>query len=158
MGCPFLLQNEFVQETNMSGIETASNQSYDQQLDDRLSQLGGSPVEESAPQSSLESVLNDSELMQSITRRQSGGHDTFVGYFRCRFAAGQQRYSLHIPLYPAMEKVPDVEVMPIEADEVKARVTDRQKFGLRIELVLPKPTKSDQQILVEVTAYAQANG
>ena len=103
-----------------------------------------------------EQILADPNLNQYITRRNEDGQDTLVGYFRCQLQRHQQRYALHIPLHPAMSAVPQVEAIVMDSDEASIRVTERQRFGLRVEIVLPRPTTETCSVMVEVIAFSNA--
>ena len=106
---------------------------------------------------SVQSVIANPNLTQHLTRTVEDNVDTIVGYFRCRFDVGQQRYSLHFVVHPAFENKPDVEAIPLDIDEMRIRVTDCLTYGIRAELVLPKPATEPTQVLVEIIASAGQN-
>ena len=99
-----------------------------------------------------ERILADPDLTQHITRRNGEGQDTLAGYFRCQFEAEQQRYALHVPLYPPMSMIPEVEAIVMDSDAASVRVTDRQRFGIRLEVVLNRPLTKISNVMVEVIA------
>jgi hypothetical protein len=112
------------------------------------------------PELMLEQTLADPNLVQHIVRSNQDGIESIVGYFRCEFLAGQQRYVLHAPFSPALGAVPAIEAMVADEeclqDSVRVRVTDKQKFGARLEVVLVEPAKKPISLLVEVIASAAA--
>lgn len=99
-----------------------------------------------------EQILADPNLTQYITRRYEAGQDTLVGYFRCQLQPDQQRYALHVPLYPAMNRNPEIEAIVLDSDDASVRVTDRQKFGIRLEILVNRPKTEVSNVIVEVIA------
>ncbi len=102
-----------------------------------------------------EQILADPNLTQHLTRRNENGQDTLAGYFRCCLQPDQQRYALHVPLYPMMSAIPDVEAIVMDSDDASVRVTDRQRFGIRLEILLNRPTANPAEVMVEVIAFAR---
>ena len=88
-------------------------------------------------------------IVQQLTRTQLAGVDQIAGIFRCDFALGQDRYALNIPVHPALSEIPTVEAIALESD-ARIRVTDRQKFGVRLEVVLSRAAVQTQQVFVDV--------
>ena len=100
------------------------------------------------------SLMADPTISQHIIRTQTTDSsvitDTLTGSFRCRFEPTQTLYVLHIPIYPPMKSVPQVETV-CDQDNVVARTTQANKFGLRIEL--KRSSSSDNEsVIAEVTA------
>ncbi len=106
------------------------------------------------PELMLEQILNDPSLVQHIVRTQTADAETLVAYFRCSFSVEQQRAILHIPFSPPLSNVPSVEAMVVENETARVRVTDRQKFGARLEVVLPQPAALETRLLVEAIVTA----
>lgn len=105
----------------------------------------------------LEHVFADPTITQYLIRNQRDGLDTVCFYQRCQFSLGQQRLVLHFPFYPPFKQTPEVLVSVLDAEKVRTRITDQQKFGARVEIILNQPVieGSDQQtILVECVATA----
>ena len=102
------------------------------------------------PEVMLQQVLADRDLVQHVVRTARDGCESVVGYYRCVFAKRQQRYVLHIQFEPPLSSIPHVEALVTGQSEVRTRVTDRQKFGARIEIILPSPTLEGEELLVEV--------
>jgi hypothetical protein len=102
----------------------------------------------------LAQVLADPNLVQHVMRTRNDGVETMTAYFRCDFSPGQQRYVLHVPFSPAFLEVPIVNSMFTEGSDGRIRVTDCQKFGARLEVILPPSGGSESSLLVEVIATA----
>lgn len=121
-----------------------------------LSDLSELEDSEGAPEFDLEmmmeQILGDPGLTQYVIRRSESNTDTLVGYFRCCLEQNQQRYALHIPVYPAMEFEPQVEAILMDSNDGRVKITESKKFGLRMEIVLPTPAEKQVDFLVEVIA------
>ena len=109
------------------------------------------------PEMILEQILADDNLSQQITRTQNDGVDSVVAYFRCRFKKGQQRVTVHLPLAPAMEQAPKTQAIAVDHDQAVVRVTDRHKFGLRAEAVLPREADCETFVMIELIATSPAS-
>jgi hypothetical protein len=101
------------------------------------------------PEVALQQLLDDPNLVQHIMRTASDGCETIAAYFRVVFEPGQQRQVLHIPFAPSLKVVPQVEAHVTDQQDVRVRITDQQKFGIRAEIVLPKQSESRRSLLVE---------
>ena len=100
-------------------------------------------------------LLADPEVTQHVTRRSCDGVDSIIGYYRCQFDPTQERTVLHVPLHPPMVSVPDVDAMFVEqADSFRIRVTDRQKFGARLEIIRSAGHDQASSVMVEVILTA----
>ena len=97
---------------------------------------------------SVESFLA-AGIMQQLTRTRIDGVDRVAGIFRCDFEREQRHYALNIPVHPALSDVPTVEAICLDCD-ARIRVTDCQKFGVRIEIVLNESPTEDQSVFVDV--------
>ena len=104
------------------------------------------------PELILQQVLENRDLVQHVTRTRESGVETIVGYFRLEFEAGQQRSVLHVPFAPPLKIVPQVDAHVTDYEDVRVRVTDSQKFGVRTEVILDQAAQSHQTILVEIVA------
>ena len=100
----------------------------------------------------LAQILADPSLVQHVMRTRRDGVETVTAYFRCDFLPKQQRCILHVPFSPAFSELPIVNAMASERSDVRIRVTDCQKFGARMEVVLPPSSGSESSLLVEVIA------
>ena len=131
---------------NPSPSDVASAALRDDPLDDSL---------ELDPELMIARVLADPCLVQHVVRTNRDGVETVVAYFRCVFSRGLQRYVLHVPFSPAFVGIPVVSAMATEHADVRVRITDCQKFGARLEVVLPQPSDCETSLLVEVIATTQ---
>ena len=104
------------------------------------------------PEILLGQLLDDPGLVQHITRTERDGLQTIVAYFRIEFQPGQQRLVLHVPLVPALNVLPTVNAHATDHQDVRVRVTDRQKFGIRAEVILSAPAVTADKLLVELIA------
>lgn len=104
------------------------------------------------PELLSEQILADPHLVQHLVRTRQDGVEAITAFFRCEFSPGQQRYVLHVPFSPAFPGIPVVHATVSEREDVRVRITDNQKFGARLEVVLPHPAKSANSLIVEVIA------
>ena len=74
-------------------------------------------------------------ITQKVTRSNRDGMDSIVGLFRCDFKPGQNHFVLNIPIHPPMSEIPEVEAM-VSDENVRSRITNRERFGIRLELNL----------------------
>jgi len=81
-------------------------------------------------------LLSDPSFTQITTRCQRDGMDTICHYHRCQRPQHQARLILHFPFYPPFEGVPEVQINFMDQVEGRIRITDQQKFGARVEIVL----------------------
>ena len=77
--------------------------------------------------------LHQSGLVQQYSRHRKDSTEYINGIFRCDFDVNQKRYALNIPIHPPLFEIPTVEAIGIDCD-VRIRVTDCQRFGVRIEI------------------------
>lgn len=104
------------------------------------------------PEVVLQQILDDPNLVQHVSRIQCQGIETVTGYFRLTFAEGQQRQIIHFPFTPPLRLVPVVEAHATDQNDVRVRITDRQRFGVRAEVIHSRHKGLSQQILVEIIA------
>jgi hypothetical protein len=115
----------------------------DQSIEQRLNALAGDDTRsaDDVEASDEDSVMSDSSLVQHIVRSRSDQQETICGQFRVSFSRQQSAEVLHIPLHPPMTSVPSVEAY-CENEKVRIRVTDVQRFGVRLEIKMPSPEGS----------------
>lgn len=104
----------------------------------------------------LQQLLENPKLVQHVCRTEEAGRETVVGYFRVGFAPLQQRQILHVPFTPPLKVVPQVEAHVTDHQDVRIRITDCQKFGIRAEIILAQPTDAHKKLLVEIIATESA--
>ena len=89
-----------------------------------------------------------SGITQKITRSQTDGSDNIVGLYRLDFENDQLRYPLNIPIHPPLSEVPMVEAETMNVSS-RIRVTNCQRFGVRIEIVLHEKVDPGEPVFVE---------
>lgn len=100
----------------------------------------------------LQQLLENPNLVQHISRTEESGRETVVGYFRATFEPRQQRQILHVPFAPPLKAIPQVEAHVTDQQDVRIRITDCQKFGIRAEIILSQPVQARKNLLVEIIA------
>ncbi|MDA7861790.1 hypothetical protein N9B31_02715 [Mariniblastus sp.] len=100
----------------------------------------------------LQQILETPGLFQHVTRSDHEGLETVVGYFRIDFEPNCQRHILHVPFSPPFKTIPQVDTNTLGEQEARIRITDRQKFGLRMEIILPQTSDSSQHMIIETIA------
>lgn len=104
----------------------------------------------------LESMLSDPAVKQIVLRSENDGIDQLVAYYRCEFEPDEKRHILHVPVQPPMAEQPEVQAFGVE-DEIRVRITDCQKFGVRLEILLDRATVEPQSIVVEIILNSSAH-
>lgn len=102
----------------------------------------------------LQLTLSNPDLKQHVSRCESDGADTMICYRRVTLAPGERRHAMHIALHPPMPAIPDVEAFMVDPISARIRITDRQRFGARLEIVLEEPVAVETQLMVEVMLTA----
>ncbi len=112
------------------------------------------------PEMVVAQLLEDKSVVQHVTRTLTEEAESVVGYFRVGFAKGQQRAVIHFPLTPQLGEIPSVEAMLLDPVPGRVRITDRQRFGIRIEVALQQPVEANGSVMIEVivTAAAKSKG
>ncbi len=105
----------------------------------------------------LQQLMEDDQVHQFITRRQIDSEDVITGFYRCQFESGQQRSVIHLPFIPALNYIPSIEIDLIEREDCRYRIGDLQKFGVRIEVTLPRPSSHFQSIVLGFQVYNSAS-
>ena len=141
----------------MSNLPARSDsESNEHLLRHSLGIVDGKTFEEEATeaidaQQIIDHLLSEPDVVQHVTRRRCGGVDSMTGYYRCDFEPSQERNVLHVLIHPPMASVPDVDTMFVEqVDSFRIRVTDRQKFGARLEIIRSSELDQSASVMVEV--------
>jgi hypothetical protein len=92
-------------------------------------------------------------LTHCFVRSVESGVDHIVAIYRCHFEPGEQLVVVHVPIYPAFEEIPEVEAICLDGN-ARIRVTDRQKFGIRLEVIHSSPMPGRVCEIIEVVARA----
>ncbi len=100
----------------------------------------------------IEQLISDG-IVQKITRSVDDGTDRLVGIFRCDLETGQTRYVLNVPIHPPMPGVPEVETMIIRGS-ARTRITNSEKFGVRIEIVANDTYDQPFSLFLETVIYS----
>ena len=110
------------------------------QFDQEPNVVSSDPMEE----------LLEPGVMQQFTRAHRDGLDCLVGCYRLDFAPDQLRYPISIPIHPPLPATPSVEA---ETTDVSARirVTNAEKFGVRLEVVLREPLEQEQSVILQIS-------
>ena len=135
---------------NHTGTETTS-----QKLEMKSSMILALEQQNSVENEELEleeSALSDPNLTQQIIRSRNDGLEIIVGYFRLEFSAGQKRQILHVPFVPSLRTIPNIEAHATDHQDVRIRITDTQRFGIRAEVILDTIPESTQSRLIEMIA------
>ncbi len=128
----------------------------DNQTSDRLDYVADDSIVELDPELMLAQILADTHIKQHWIRTQRDGVDSIASYNRCDFVPGQQRHVWHLSFFPPFNFIPEIEARAAEDADLRVRVTDRQKFGARLEIVLPQPAVANLSVLIEATATASS--
>ena len=141
----------------MSNLPARSDsESNERLLRHSLGIVDGKTFEEEATeaidaQQIIDHLVSEPDVVQHVTRRRCDGVDSMTGYYRCDFEPSQERNVLHVPIHPPMASVPDVDTMFVEqVDSFRIRVTDRQKFGARLEIIRSSELDQSDSVMVEV--------
>lgn len=130
--------------------------SIDQELEKRLSSLIGSNTElsndepavifkkhpheerqakhENGLGSFLDEFLNEPSQKQKTIRLLDDSSTKVVHLRRCCFEKGQSCFVVHVPFFPPLKNVPIVDASSFDT-ETRIRITERNRFGLRIEVI-----------------------
>ncbi len=100
-------------------------------------------------------IYSDPAIRQQMIRSVDGDEDCVSVTTRVTIAAGADREVLHIPIYPPFETIPEVEAFVVSGNELRIRVTQKQRFGLRLEAVLTRPTGGAVESVIEIILRAK---
>ena len=80
--------------------------------------------------------LPESEtIQQQMSRtRTAQGLDRLTGTFWAEFSEDVRTTTVHIPFCPAFERVPNVQVFPVDAADVSLRIISPKTFGVRVDV------------------------
>ena len=98
----------------------------------------------------------DTEILQSFYRTISDGIETLSGSCKVLFESQKKSSAIHIPFWPPVDGVSQVECETVDAENCEAKASSVLANGLRIE-VKRKGTLLDQQ-LVTVEWSVSASG
>lgn len=104
------------------------------------------PLEEDCVESPM---LVDPSIVQQSTRSTLDGQDCISVTSRITIDAGADREVFHFPIQPPMNSTPLVDAYVVSGADVRIRVTQRQRFGVRVELILGQPADTATESVVE---------
>ena len=96
-------------------------------------------------------VMANPGVKQHTVWLEGDGVEELVVYRRVDVLPEQQRVVIHIPVEPALQEIPRVESNLLSDQDGRIRITDIQKFGVRLEVVLSAPAPGNTSILLETT-------
>lgn len=102
--------------------------------------------------------LEDPSLRLRFQRHITTDGETIDIAARLEFGAGAREAVLHIPFWPALSAIPEVECEPLADDDVDLRVTAAERHGLRIEGRLAAATAGARSILIGIAVHASGTG
>jgi len=74
-------------------------------------------------------------VQQQMARSKTAeGWDHIEGTFWAEFPADTMTTTVHIPFCPAFEKVPKVQVFPVDDTDVNLRIVSPKMFGVRVDV------------------------
>lgn len=100
--------------------------------------------------------LADSGIVQNIVRTHDATGQHIAGMFRCDLEPGQSSVVLNVPIHPPLPEIPTVEAVCVDSD-ARIRVTDRQRFGVRLEISVTPSDQPQSFVFVEVVISSPLN-
>lgn len=84
-------------------------------------------------------VMSFAEAERDVTLRIERGWAPDVGEwiegsFKVEFLAGQRVATVHLPLWPALKALPDVQCETLRGKQLQVKVAGRYRWGIRLEL------------------------
>ncbi|MFO1095993.1 MAG: hypothetical protein U0992_22205 [Planctomycetaceae bacterium] len=101
---------------------------------------------------------DDPSLRLRFQRHVTTDGETIDIVARLEFADGAREAVLHVPFWPALSAIPEVECEPLADDDVDLRVTAAERHGLRIEGRLAAATDGVRSILIGIEVHAAGPG
>lgn len=103
-------------------------------------------------------IFSDPSIRQQVIRSVVEDEDFVSVISRVSIAAGADRKIVHIPIHPPFDSNPEVDAFVISGAESRIRVTQKQRFGLRLEVVLARPTAVAVETVIEVISRSKQKG
>ncbi len=108
----------------------------------------------------LERFLSDDTqsqlLVREIKQDSTGETETATSLQKIRFAVQQQRHVLHLAFEPDLCQTPQVQAR-IVIGGGRIKVTHAEKFGVRLEVILPTPSDDLNEVVIEIVCTASYN-
>lgn len=100
--------------------------------------------------------LDDCNVSQSITRRVVGSDCHIEGMMSFDIPPGESIHQLHIPFWPLLPGIPEVEC-EVDGLDARLRVPLAAAHGLRIEVRAAQASDATRQGILHVSAYASSS-
>ncbi len=115
-------------------------------------------VEEDEPWQLLrENILKNPSVSHLLTRwRGDDGAESVVAIIRCRFLPNEQHETIHIPIWPFFQSIPDVYCEVVEGPAATVKTTERKQHGLRLDVRIDKKSAETTELVVEVIASTES--
>jgi len=102
-----------------------------------------------------EDVMSDG-VVQKVTVVETDEGRFVSGTLRRQFPTGESTSIVHLPVYPPFDRVPECEIMQIDGPESSLRITQKTRFGVRVEAKIQNLAEAENQpndILLEYTIF-----
>jgi membrane protein implicated in regulation of membrane protease activity len=77
----------------------------------------------------------DETIRQQVIRSKTAeGLDRLDGTFWTEFPADAMTATVHVPFCPAFERVPKIQVFPVNETDAQLRITSPKTFGVRVDV------------------------
>jgi len=112
----------------------------EQRLLARLGTVSGEAIaSEFEDEEESESVMSFAEAERDVSLRIERGWAPDVGEwiegaFKVEFVAGQRLATVHLPLWPALKALPEVQCETLRGKQLQVKVAGRYRWGIRLEL------------------------
>lgn len=103
-------------------------------------------------------IFSDPSIRQQVTRSIVEDEDFVSVISRVSIAAGADREVIHLPIHPPFDFIPEVDAFVVSGAESRIRVTQKQRFGLRLEVVLARPSVAEVETVIEVISRSKQKG
>lgn len=111
-------------------------------------------VEEEAADPEI--MLSDESITQHVTRSLAAGTDSYSGWLRVPFAAGQRTGQGHLAFCPPFSQTPQVEFYQADGPEGQIKLGEVLPHGCRFDLRLMQPAEDATSLAIEFVASAPA--
>ena len=96
------------------------------------------------------------EWTQRLTRsRGDGGSERLDGWLRIALPAGRRAVPLHLPVYPPMPWVPEMEFEPESGPDVDVSVVAAFRQGIRLEIRRLGNADTDEELILHIELVAE---
>lgn len=103
-----------------------------------------------------EQMVQDHSATMQLARWSTDGNDVLTALLRCRFEPNQTTQSIHLPIWPFFQAIPETYVELVDGPASIVGVGEAKPFGLRIDLRLEQATDRPISLLVELSASSPA--